>query len=104
MLALLAACLVSVRSDMPLTIWFDKPAGSFQSSLPVGNGRLGAMLFGDPKSDKIVLNEISMWSGRPADQNRPEAWKNRAHIVELLKKGKNPEAEALMNSTFTCDG
>jgi len=104
MLALLACASFSTAPKQSETIWFDKPAGSFQSSLPVGNGRLGAMLFGDPTSDKIVLNEISMWSGRPADQNRLDAWKNRSHIVDLLKQGKNSEAEALMNSTFTCDG
>lgn len=89
---------------MPLSIWFEKPAASFQSSLPVGNGRLGGMLFGDPTSDKVVLNEISMWSGKQEDQNRQDAWKNRAHIVDLLKQGKNAEAESLMNATFTCDG
>jgi len=61
-------------------------------------------MFGDPTSDKVVLNEISMWSGRPADQNRVDAWKSREHIVELLKQGKNVEAESLMNATFTCDG
>jgi len=103
----LALSALSASSPSPastMSIWFDKPAASFQSSLPVGNGRLGGMLFGDPNSDKIVLNEISMWSGHMADQNRADAWKNRARIVELLKAGKNPEAEALMNATFTCDG
>jgi len=104
MLPLLASVAFAVGSTVPLSLWFDKPAGSFQSSLPVGNGRLGGMLFGDSASDKIVLNEISMWSGHPDDQNRVAAWKSRAHIVDLLKQGKNVEAEALMNSTFTCDG
>lgn len=104
MLALLSAIALSPRSFSPLSIWFDKPAASFQSSLPVGNGRLGGMLFGDPTSDKVVLNEISMWSGLQEDQNRQTAWKNRQHIIDLLKAGKNPEAEAEMNSTFTCDG
>lgn len=99
MLSFLAAA-VSAQT----AIWFDKPAASFQSSLPVGNGRLGGMLFGDPASDKIVLNEISMWSGRPDDQNRKDAWKARARIVELLMQGKNAEAETLMNQSFTCDG
>jgi alpha-L-fucosidase 2 len=104
MLALFVSIAMANSSGSPLSIWFDKPAASFQSSLPVGNGRLGGMLFGDPSSDKVVLNEISMWSGRQDDQNRLEAWKNRQHIVDLLKAGKNPEAEAEMNSTFTCDG
>jgi alpha-L-fucosidase 2 len=104
MVPMLSALALTVGSTVPLSIWFDKPAGSFQSSLPVGNGRLGGMMFGGPTSDKIVLNEISMWSGRPADQNRVDAWRNRTHIVDLLKQGKNVEAESLMDSTFTCDG
>jgi alpha-L-fucosidase 2 len=103
MLAVLAS-IAMAQNRSPFSIWFDKPAASFQSSIPVGNGRLGGMLFGDPNTDKIVLNEISMWSGQPADQNRKDAWKDRARIVELLKQGKNVEAEALMNATFTCDG
>ena len=104
MLSLCAAIALSSGAELPLKIWFDKPAESFQSSLPVGNGRLGGMLFGGPTSDRIVLNEISMWSGHRSDQNRIAAWKNRAHIVDLLKQGKNVEAESLMNDTFTCDG
>ncbi|MDR3691647.1 MAG: glycoside hydrolase family 95 protein [Fimbriimonas sp.] len=87
-----------------LRIWFDKPAETFQSSLPVGNGRLGGMLFGDPFNDKIVLNESSMWSGRQLDQNREGAWKSRSMILELLMQGKNSEAEGMMDSAFTCDG
>jgi len=104
MLLSLALTVMSSSRENPLTIWFDKPAASFQSSLPVGNGRLAGMLFGDPATDRIVLNESSMWSGRALDQNRKDAWKNRAKIVDLLMKGKNSEAEALMDSSFTCDG
>ncbi len=104
MLPMIAAVLVSNRPESPLSIWFDKPAASFQSSLPVGNGRLGGMLFGDPVNDRIVLNEISMWSGRQLDQNRKDAWKTRSKILALLMEGKNPEAEAMMDSAFTCDG
>ena len=88
----------------PLTIWSDKPAEAFTSSSPVGNGRLGGMMFGGVNHERIVLNENMMWSGRPLDQNRPDAWKARDRIIELLKAGKNPEAEELLNSSFTCDG
>lgn len=88
----------------PLTIWSDKPAEAFPSSSPVGNGRLGAMMFGRVDRERIVLNEISMWSGRPLDQNRQDAWKARDKIIELLKAGKNPEAEEMLNASFTCDG
>lgn len=85
-------------------ISFDRPATRFTESAPVGNGRLGAMVFGGTTTETIVLNEISMWSGRALDQNREGAWKNRAPIVDLLMQGKNQEAEQLVNRTFTCDG
>ena len=104
MLPLLAIMTISQRAEAPLVIWFDRPAASFQSSLPVGNGRLGGMLFGDPVTDRIVLNESSMWSGRVFDQNRKEAWKSRSKIVDLLMQGRNADAEALMDSAFTYDG
>jgi alpha-L-fucosidase 2 len=85
-------------------IVFDRPATRFTESSPVGNGRLGAMDFGGTSSTTIVLNEQSLWSGRPLDQNRPDAWKNRQPIIDLLLQGKNPEAEQLVNATFTSDG
>lgn len=62
------------------------------------------MLLGGVNEEKIVLNENTLWSGRRLDQNRREAWKAREQINELLKQGKNPEAEALLNKSFTCDG
>ncbi len=101
-LALLAAPMTIPNS--PLTIWFEKPATAFTSSCPVGNGRLGGMLFGGIDEERIVLNENTLWSGRPLDQNRPDAWKARETINELLKQGKNPEAEQLLNRSFTSGG
>lgn len=88
----------------PLQLWFKEPATDFHASCPLGNGRLGAMQFGGIEHERIVLNEISLWSGRPLDQNRLDAHTHRAEILELLKQGKNPEAEALVNKYFTCDG
>jgi len=104
MLCLLAAMTISKPTEDPLTIWFDKPAGSFHSSTPVGNGRLGGMLFGDTVHDRIVLNEASMWSGRALDQNRKDAYMMRSKILDLLMQGKNAQAESMMDSAFTCDG
>lgn len=85
-------------------IVFDRPGERFTESAPVGNGRLGAMDFGGVREARIVLNENTLWSGRPLDQNREGAWKNRQPIIDLLLQGKNVEAEALVNSTFTSDG
>ncbi len=85
-------------------ITFDRPAARFTESCPIGNGWLGAMVFGGGPTDTIVLNENTLWSGRPLDQNREGAWKNRQPIIDLLRQGRNVEAEALVNQTFTADG
>ena len=53
---------------------FIRPADNFTESVPLGNGRLGAMVFGQPIRERIVLNEISMWSGGVQDANRADAW------------------------------
>jgi alpha-L-fucosidase 2 len=86
------------------SVWFDAPATRFTESLPLGNGRLGAMVFGGVGEERIILNETGMWSGSPQDADRPEAYKVLPRIRELLVEGKNVEAEALMNATFTCAG
>jgi alpha-L-fucosidase 2 len=86
------------------TIWFDQPARAFTESSPMGNGRLGAMMFGGVDEERIVLNESSVWSGSPQDADRPDAYKVLPEIQKLLLEGKNPEAEALVNANFTCQG
>jgi alpha-L-fucosidase 2 len=86
------------------TIWFDAPAANFTESTPLGNGRLGAMMFGGINDERIVLNESSVWSGSRQDADRPDAYKVLPQIKKLLLEGKNFEAEALMNVNFTCKG
>lgn len=85
-------------------IRFDAPATNFMESSPLGNGRLGVMIFGDPRHERIVLNESGMWSGSPQDADRDDAAKALPEIRRLLLEGKNLEAEALVNETFTCAG
>ena len=86
------------------TIWFDAPAKNFTESSPMGNGRLGAMMFGGVDDERIVLNESSVWSGSRQDADRPDAYKVLPEIRRLLLEGKNAEAEALVNANFTCKG
>src|SRR2546421_1705587 len=86
------------------TIWFDAAAKEFTESSPMGNGRLGAMMFGGVDSERIVLNESSVWSGSRQDADRADAYKVLPTIQKLLLEGKNPEAEALVNANFTCTG
>ena len=92
----------SVASET--TIWFDQPAKNFTESSPMGNGRLGAMMFGGVNDERIVLNESSVWSGSRQDADRPDAYKVLPEIRRLLLEGKNADAEALVNANFTCKG
>ena len=95
-----AAC----AAESTTTLWFDKPAASFHQSLPLGNGRIGAMVFGGVDEERIVLNESSVWSGSREDADQPDAHKALPVIRRLLLEGKNVEAEALVNKNFTCQG
>ncbi len=97
---LLAANNQSIPAET--AIWFDTPATNFTESSPMGNGRLGAMMFGGIKEERIVLNESSMWSGSPQEADRPDAYKVLPEIRRLLLDGKNADAESLVNSNFTC--
>ena len=86
----------SAGSSKDLSIWFDTPATTFTQSLPLGNGRLGAMVFGGIRDERIILNEGTLWSGSPQDADRPDAASYLPEIRRLLIEGKNAEAEALV--------
>jgi alpha-L-fucosidase 2 len=67
-------------ADPTTTLWFDQPAKSFHESLPLGNGRIGAMVFGGVNEERIVLNESLVWSGSREDADRPDAHKAPAAL------------------------
>jgi alpha-L-fucosidase 2 len=85
-------------------ITFDAPATHFTQSLPLGNGRLGAMVFGNVNRERIVLNENSMWSGGVQDPNRHDAHEYLSSIRQLLKQEKNREAQELLQQHFISAG
>ncbi|MBB1546514.1 MAG: glycoside hydrolase family 95 protein, partial [Capnocytophaga sp.] len=87
-----------------VSVVFKKPAKHFTESLPIGNGRLGAMLFGKTDTDRIVLNEISLWSGGYQEADDPEAHTYLKEIQQLLLEGKNLEAQALLQKHFIARG
>src|SRR5882757_7121314 len=91
-------------SPAETTIRFNAPARDFTESSPLGNGRLGAMMFGGVDEERIVLNESSVWSGSRQDADREDAYKVLPEIRRLLLAGKNSEAVALVNANFTCKG
>jgi len=78
----------------PLTLWFRAPAKTWTEALPVGNGTLGAMVFGGVDHERIQLNEHSLWSGHPVEADSPEAREVIAQMRKLLLEGKYAEANA----------
>ncbi len=94
----------SAPANGGLKLLFDRPAEKFTQSLPLGNGRLGAMIFGGVAQEKIVLNESSLWSGSKEDPDREGASRVLPEIRRLLLEGRNDEAEKLVNANFVCAG
>jgi len=84
---------------------YRQPAKQWAEALPIGNGRLGAMVFGGVREERLQLNEISLWSGGPQpNADRPDAWKHLAEIRRLLRERKYAEAERLTNRYMTNQG
>ncbi|WP_129714744.1 glycoside hydrolase N-terminal domain-containing protein [Pedobacter sp. SYP-B3415] len=98
----LVASRSSAQADQ--IVRFDEPARHFTASAPLGNGRLGVMIFGGTGRERIVLNEISMWSGGIDQANREGAHRHLPEIRNLLIAGKNREAQALLQREFTSAG
>ena len=93
-----------ITPKSPIGYFFGEPAKIWEETLPLGNGRLGMMPDGGIDQEKIVLNEISFWSGSYQDTDNPEAASALPQIRRLLFEGKNDEAQELMYSAFVCKG
>ena len=81
-----------IRHEVKL--WYDKPANDWNEALPIGNGRLGAMVFGDPNLERLQLNEESIWCNKGLNQDQ-SGRDVLPKIRELLFEGKYSEAEEL---------
>lgn len=76
-------------------LWYDRPASQWVEALPIGNGRLAAMVYGGVEHESVRLNEDSIWYGGPRDRNNPDAPKYLPEIRRLLREGRIPQAEHL---------
>ncbi|MFD0671247.1 glycoside hydrolase N-terminal domain-containing protein [Cohnella sp. GCM10027633] len=74
---------------------FGRPAGAWEEAHPIGNGKLGAMVFGDPRRERLALNEDSVWYGGPSDRNNPDALAYVGRIRDLIAEGRLREAQEL---------
>jgi alpha-L-fucosidase 2 len=82
-------------NDRSLTLWYEQPAKVWVEALPVGNGNLGAMIFGDVKNERLQLNEATLWSGGPKDWNNPKAREVLPQVRKAIFAGDYQEAEKL---------
>jgi len=98
---LAAVALSGAASD--LRLWYEKPAVAWTEALPVGNGRMGAMVFGGTATERIQFNEDTLWTGGPRSYHRPNAVAFLPQLRELLAAGKQKEAEALAMKEFMSD-
>jgi len=86
----------TAQQSEALKLWYKKPAGkTWTDALPVGNGRLGAMVYGNPEQEIIKLNESSVWAGGPNRNDNPDALAALPEIRKLIFEGKHAEAQAL---------
>ena len=86
---------------MAMKLWYMTPAEDWNETLPIGNGRLGGMIFGNTECEHIQLNEDSVWYGGAVDRNNPDAFSNLPRIRKLLFEGKIKEAEKLAVLAFS---
>lgn len=82
-------------------IWFDKPASAWEEALPIGNGRMGAMVHGGMDKEILQLNQDSIWYGGPVDRINPDARENLEEVRKLILSEKIPEAEQLLRYSFS---
>src|SRR4030042_802972 len=82
-----AAGICSTEVSQDMVLWYRQPAIAWLQAMPVGNGIIGAMVFGDVPQERIALNESTFWSGRPHNYDDPNAFKYFAQIRDLVFAG-----------------
>ena len=93
---LFLTCLLTVTAQsQEMKLWYQQPAAHFEESLPLGNGRLGALVYGQPADDAIVMNDITLWSGKPVD---PDEDKGASRWIPEIRKALFAENYALADS------
>ncbi|WEK17630.1 MAG: glycoside hydrolase family 95 protein [Candidatus Pedobacter colombiensis] len=83
------------KLDGTLKLWYNRPAANWNEALPIGNGRLGAMVFGEPGKEQLQLNEETVWSGGPNSNITSESGAAIPELRKLLFEGKFEEAQAI---------
>lgn len=102
LISTIALCSCTFKGDSlgTLVLYFDHPASVWEEAIPVGNGRLGGMVFGGVEVERIQTNEDTFWSGEPRNVQNPSASQYLPEIRQLLLDEKNKEAQQLIDKTM----
>jgi alpha-L-fucosidase 2 len=102
LLTVVLACggVASAAPASDMLLWYRQPAKTWLEAMPMGNGLMGAMVFGGIQRERIALNEGTFWSGRPHDYDNPDALKFFPQIRDLVFAGKFQEAEKMIDEHF----
>ena len=90
----------NAQDNSMLKLWYELPAKQWVEALPIGNGRLGAMIYGDPVNEIIQLNENTLWAGQPNRNDNPDAKEALPEVRKLIFDGKYKEAQDLVNKSI----
>jgi alpha-L-fucosidase 2 len=90
----------SGKTDSQLKLWYKSPASVWEEALPVGNGRLGAMVFGNPVNEKLQINEESIWAGSKINNNNPAALKALPSLQKALFESRFKDAFKIADANF----
>ena len=96
----ISLCITVSNAQSNLTLWYKSPAKVWEEALPVGNGRMGAMVFGDPRKERIQFNENTLYSGEPETPKNINIVPDLTHIQQLLNEGKNTEAGDIIQNKW----
>ncbi|HEY6956831.1 MAG TPA: glycoside hydrolase family 95 protein [Flavisolibacter sp.] len=101
LLLVLFAAINSFSQGKDLKLWYNKPSGkTWENALPIGNGFLGAMIYGNVEKETIQLNESTVWSGSPNRNDNPLALDSLSLIRQLIYAGRRKEAERVVNNSI----
>lgn len=89
-----------VKSQRDMVLWYKQPGEKWLEGMPIGNGYMGAMVFGKVQNERIALNESTFWSGRPHDYTNPDGYKYYPQMRDLVFAGKYKEAEKMADEHF----
>jgi alpha-L-fucosidase 2 len=98
--AMTLIAVTNMRAENPMLLWYSAPATNWTSALPIGNGRLGAMIFGGVGREHLQLNEDTLWAGGPYDPDNTNALPALPEVRRLIFDGKYDQATSLITSNM----